>query len=219
MGPPSYKALSVEHAPWSHTQRHPGSPAAPHAPTHIAARSMPTIGANRQRDCTHRSQCAHSSHARAASRQARIGHARTPHTAQPPSTPPRNQGVCPAISTTRRPALGRSAHSDTPSPRQPPHTPAPGGHPTTRSPRHESHTAWCGTPATRQPHAGVPRTCERHTHNNAQVGTFAQRVSMLFLREHIRCDGPWSVQRPTRRRGVLLAMLSRCLSPVHALIQ
>ena len=42
MGPPSYKALSVEHAPWSHTQRHPGSPAAPHAPTHIAARSMPT---------------------------------------------------------------------------------------------------------------------------------------------------------------------------------
>ena len=42
MGPPSYTALSVEHAPWSHTQRHPGSPTALHAPTRIAARSMPT---------------------------------------------------------------------------------------------------------------------------------------------------------------------------------
>ena len=88
--------------------RHPGSLATPHAPTRIAARSMPTSGANRQRDRTARTLVPRSRGHQADSDQApNIGHARTPLTTPLPRA---ITGFDPLYRPSgRRSALGRSA--------------------------------------------------------------------------------------------------------------
>ena len=138
MGPPSYKALSVEHAPWSHTQRHPGSPAAPHAPTHIAARSMPT----KRGKPAARLHNAHTRPVLARPPLLDAGHARTPLTTPLPRA---ITGFDPLYRPSgRRSALGRSAqwHSlaiSQPShagARRPPHS----TNPTARIPRTQRDT-------------------------------------------------------------------------------
>ena len=165
MGPPSYTALSVEHAPWSHTQRHPGSPTALHAPTRIAARSMPTNGANRQRDCTTRTLVPRS-RGRQPSRQGWLGSATRAHR----STTPLPRAITGFDPLYRPSGAQLWAAPRAPSPRRHPHTPAPEGHPTALSPRHRSHTARCNTPRriTSPMREGDPRTHTRYMHSGGQ---------------------------------------------------
>ena len=111
-GPPSYRALSVEYAPWPHTQRHPGSPVAPRAPTHSTTESMPTNGANRQRDFTARTLVP-------CTRSRRVVDGPREHTTAPLHPPARSQGLRPAISTI--PALSSGPLCARLPPQYPPH--------------------------------------------------------------------------------------------------
>ena len=171
MGPPSYKALSVEYTPWTHT---PGIRVLPprRAPPRASQQNpCPPSGANRQRNCTARTLVPCSRGRQAGSARPRV------HTAPLPHSPARSRGLTRYIDLPAGAQLWAALRSGTPSPSHDPHTPAPAGQPTARIPRHESHTARYDIPAAHtSPMQGHP--AHTHTmHTQRQVGTAACHTS------------------------------------------
>ena len=137
--------------------RHPGSPAAPHAPTRIAARSMPTKRGKPAAQL-------HSAHTRPmlARPPGWLGSATRAHRTTTP-LPRAITGFDPLYRPSgRRSALGRSAQWHSLAISRPPHAgarrPAHGTNPTARIP----HSTIRHTRRTHQPYAGASRT---HTHD------------------------------------------------------
>ena len=129
MPPPSYKALSVEYTPWTHT---PGIRVLPprRAPPRASQQNpCPPSGANRQRDCTACTlvPCPRDRHLKTVTR----AHCFTTHSPVRPRDLTRYMPP-------RYPALGRSALDGRPPPR---HLTAPTHRRPKASPRHESHAA------------------------------------------------------------------------------